>query len=72
MDRRTGVTHARTVHFYETFAGLELLGLFDRIVFADFYRSSRLGNNGSDLNLWDRHNRGEASSVGEEGDDCNL
>lgn len=54
MNRGTSVTDARAMHLEETFAGLELFGLFDGIVLTDFYRSSRLGDNGSDLDLWDR------------------
>lgn len=57
-DNRTGVAHARAMHFDEAFAGLKLFGLFDWIVLADFYRCSRLGNNGGDLDVWDVHCRG--------------
>ena len=60
-DRSTSVTHSGAMHFDKTFTGLELFGLLNRIAFADFYRCSRLRDNGSDLDLWDRHCRGEAS-----------
>lgn len=57
VNRCTSVANARAMHLEETLARLELLWLFDRIVFADFYRRSWLGDNGSDLDLWDRHSR---------------
>ena len=61
MDRCTSVTHSRAMHLDETFAGLELFGLFDGIVFADFYGCSRFRDDGGDLDLWDRHRRSEVS-----------
>lgn len=57
---RTGVAHARTVHLDETFTRCEVVGLLDGIVFADLNGGSRPGDNGCDLNLWDRHCRNEA------------
>jgi len=61
VGRNTSVAHARAVHLYETFTRRQLIGLRDGIVFADFDRGPRAGDNGSDLNFWDRHCRSEAS-----------
>ena len=55
------MAHARAVHLDKTFTRLQLVGLLDGMVFADFDRSSWPGDNGSDLNLWDRHCGSEAS-----------
>ena len=55
--RRTGVADARAVHLDKTFTGLELVGLLDGVVLADFDRGSRSGDDGGNLNLWDGHRR---------------
>jgi len=61
VERRTSMAHARAVHLDKTFTGFQLVGLLDGVVFADFDRGSWLGDNGSDLNLRDRHCGSEAS-----------
>lgn len=55
------MTHARVVHLDETFTRLQLIGLLDGMVLADFDRGSWTGDDGSGLNLWDRHCGSEAS-----------
>lgn len=61
LDRRTSVAHARAMHLDKTFAGLQLVGLLDGMVFADFDRGPWPGDNGGGLNLRDRHRGSEAS-----------
>lgn len=61
VGRRTGMTHARTVHLDEAFTRAEFVGLLDGAVFADFDRGPWFGDNGCDLDLWDRHYRSEAN-----------
>lgn len=58
------MAHARAVHLDETFARPELVWLLDGVVVTDLNRGSRLGDNGGDLNLWDRH-REVSKSVSE-------
>ena len=62
VDRRTSVAHARAVHLDKTFTGLQLVRLLDGMIFADFDRGSWPGDNGSGLNLRDRH-RGSGASL---------
>ena len=49
------MTDARAVHLDEAFTRLKLVGLLDGVVLADFDRGSRSGDDGGNLNLWDRH-----------------
>ena len=48
---------ARAVHLDKAFTRLELVSLLDGVVLADFDRGSGLGDDGGNLDLWNRHRR---------------